>query len=107
MFADSPQQIHAAVVDESARWVAALRTVIGNEAPLTSEVVEGPAHALLLDRTGPGDLLVVPSGCEHYVSFAEETCPVLVVPTPHHARAHDPDFQLSVASVSPAAVAVP
>lgn len=107
VLADSPHQIHAAVVDQSARWVAALRTMIGTEAPLTSEVVEGRTQAVLLDRTGPGDLLVVPSGCEHYVSFAEESCPVVVVPTTHHARARDPEFQLSDASVTPAAVAVP
>lgn len=82
--------IRAAIKDQNDRWIASLRQVIEGRTvvpvEITSSVAEGNAQAVLDIHTGPGDLLVVPGGCEHFVPIAHGTCPIAVVPPPRAQR---------------------
>ncbi len=69
------EQIRAAVQAEHDLWVSELRAYLDScvIVPTTDQrrvCVEGPSQHILETQTGPGDLLVVPSGCEHAVPIA-------------------------------------
>jgi nucleotide-binding universal stress UspA family protein len=97
--ADTAAQIRASVREQNEQWINGLRsaiTALGGRATIVSEVLEGSTLDVLRRRAEPGDLLVVPSGCEHSAPFADAMCPIAVVPTPHHAHAHAREPALTV-----------
>jgi transcriptional regulator of nitric oxide reductase len=80
------RRVRAAVRDQSHVWVERLRQVVAGRAVITEELLEGKVIDVLGSRTRAGDLVVVPSGCEHSLPFAHGTCPIAVVPSPRHSR---------------------
>jgi nucleotide-binding universal stress UspA family protein len=107
--ADTPARIRASVRAQNEQWLSRLRiaiTTIGASARLVGEVVEGTTLDVLRRRVEPGDLLVVPSGCEHSAPFADASCPIAVVPAPHHAHSHarEPSHVILDSDISTAAV---
>lgn len=105
--ADTPARIRASVREQNERWIDGLRRATGPGCPIVGDVVEGQTVDALSRHTQPGDLLVVPSGCEHSAPFAEARCPIAVVPTPHHAHAHVREPVQAIFETDIAAVAVP
>lgn len=86
--------VRAAVHEQTDRWVKSLEDVVRERAVMPLEidraVVEGPARQVLDQQTAPGDLLVVPSGCEHFVPVSRGECPIAVVPTLRLEREEQP-----------------
>ncbi|MFL6099419.1 MAG: universal stress protein [Actinomycetales bacterium] len=111
------QAVRAAVHHQTDCWVASLEDVVRQRAVIPLEidraVIEGPARQVLDEQTTPGDLLVVPAGCEHFVPVAHGECPIAVVPAVRRARVEEPEAAVFVTSparrtgvLSPGAVGV-
>jgi nucleotide-binding universal stress UspA family protein len=105
--------IRAAVSEQNERWVASLRNVVAERAAVPLEidraVVEGPARSVLDRLSEPGDLLVVPAGCEHEIPVARAECPIAVVPVVRQrakAAAREPAQETATSAVATATSAV-
>jgi nucleotide-binding universal stress UspA family protein len=101
---DAQKDIRGAVYEQTRRWVASLEDVVRQRAVIPLEidqaVIEGPGRQVLDRATEPGDLLVVPAGCEHSVPVARGECPIAVVPAVRRERVAEP--AATVVAVSPA-----
>jgi nucleotide-binding universal stress UspA family protein len=88
------EQIRAAVQAEHDLWVGELKTYLDScgivPTTLSGTVLQGPSQHILETHTGPGDLIVVPSGCEHAVPIARGAGPIAVVPPHRRAKATSP-----------------
>jgi hypothetical protein len=105
--ADTPARIRASVREQNEQWLNGLRTAIGGGATVVGEVAEGTTLDVLRRHAEPGDLLVVPSGCEHSAPFADVPCPIAVVPAPLHAHSHAREPRLVILEGEIATAAVP
>jgi nucleotide-binding universal stress UspA family protein len=85
------EEIQAAVHAEHDLWVSELRAYLDSceiaAATISGSVLQGPSQHILESQTRPGDLIVVPSGCEHAVPLARGVCPIVVIPPHRRARA--------------------
>jgi nucleotide-binding universal stress UspA family protein len=92
---DAQKDIRGAVYEQTRRWVASLEDVVRQRAVIPLEidqaVIEGPARQVLDQVTEPGDLLVVPAGCEHFVPVSRGECPIAVVPPTRRVRVTEPE----------------
>jgi nucleotide-binding universal stress UspA family protein len=83
-------QIQAAVRAEHDVWVSELQAYLDSTGivptTISGTVLQGLSQHILETQTGPGDLIVVPSGCEHAVPIARGACPIAVIPPRRRAK---------------------